>query len=125
MKLFFKNSLLLVLLFFSGLTSNVNAQSSANINDVMMQAFGWDVHNQASVIAEGGLYSYLNNRAGSHAKAGFNVLWLPPPSKSLGGTGYIPTELFNFSSTSFGTEAQLRALLTTLNAWRKTTLVKR
>jgi hypothetical protein len=115
MKLFFKNSLLLVLFFFSGLSSNVNAQSSANINDIMLQAFGWDVHNQASVIAEGGLYNYLNNRAGGYAVAGFNVLWLPPPSKSTGGTGYIPTELFNFSSTSFGTEAQLKALLTTLN----------
>lgn len=115
MKLFFKNLLVLVVFFCSTLSSSVNAQSSANINDIMMQAFGWDVHNQPSVSAEGGLYNYLNNRAGGYAVAGFNVLWLPPPSKSTGGTGYIPTELFNFSSTSFGTEAQLRALLATLN----------
>jgi hypothetical protein len=115
MKLFFKKLLLLVLFFCSTLSSTVNAQSAANVNDIMMQAFGWDVHTQASVVAEGGLYNYLNNRAAGYAAAGFNVLWLPPPSKSLGGTGYIPTELFNFSSTSFGTEAQLRALLTTLN----------
>jgi len=115
MKLFLKKSLLLVVLFCSTLTSTVNAQSSANVNDIMMQAFGWDVYNQPSVSAEGGLYSYLNNRAEGYAAAGFNVLWLPPPSKSTGGTGYIPTELFNFSSTSYGTEAQLKALLTTLN----------
>ena len=115
MKLFFKNLLLLAVFIFTALSSDIKAQSSANVNDIMMQAFGWDVHNQASVVAEGGLYNYLNNRAGGYAKAGFNVLWLPPPSKSLGGTGYIPTELFNFSSTSFGTEAQLKALLTTLN----------
>jgi hypothetical protein len=115
MKLFFKKSLLLVVLFCSTLTSSVNAQSSANINDIMMQAFGWDVYNQPTVSAEGGLYNYLNNRAGGYAVAGFNVLWLPPPSKSTGGTGYIPTELFNFSSTSYGSEAQLKALLTTLN----------
>ncbi len=115
MKLFFKKLLLLVVFFCSTLSSNVNAQSSANINDIMMQAFGWDVFTQPSVSAEGGLYNYLNNRASGYAVAGINVLWLPPPSKSTGGTGYIPTELFNFSSTSYGTEAQLRTLLTTLN----------
>ena len=115
MKLFLKNLLLLVVFFCSMLSSNVNAQSSANINDIMMQAFGWDVYNQAVVSAEGGLYNYLNNRAGGYGVAGFNVLWLPPPSQSTGGNGYIPTKLFNFSSTSYGSEAQLSALLTTLN----------
>lgn len=115
MKLFFKNSLLLVVFFCSTLSSTVNAQSAANINDIMMQTFGWGIQNQASVSAEGGLYNFLNNRAGGLSKAGFNVLWMPPPSKSADGYGYIPTELFNFSSTSFGTEAQLRALLTNLN----------
>lgn len=84
MKLFFKKLLLLVLFFCSTLSSTVNAQSAANVNDIMMQAFGWDVHTQASVVAEGGLYNYLNNRAAGYAAAGFNVLWLPPPSKSLG-----------------------------------------
>ena len=115
MKLFFKKSLILIVLFCSTILSTAKAQSSANVNDIMMQAFGWDVHKQPSVVAEGGLYNYLNNRAGGLSTAGFNVLWMPPPSMSSGGTGYIPTELFNFSLTSFGTEAQLKALLTTLN----------
>lgn len=115
MKLFFKNLLLLVVFFCSMLSSNVNAQSSASINDIMMQAFGWGVQNQPSVTAEGSLYNFLNNRAGGLSTAGFNVLWMPPPSKSADGAGYIPTELFNFSSTSFGTETQLKGLLTTLN----------
>ena len=114
-KLFFKNFLFIVVFFCSTFLSTVKAQSSANVNDVMLQAFGWDVHTQASVVSEGGLYNYLNNRAGGLATAGFNVLWLPPPSKSTGGTGYIPTELYNFSQTSFGSEAQLTALLTKLN----------
>lgn len=95
-------------------SSTVKAQSSANVNDIILQGFGWDVNNQASVSAEGGLYNYLNNRAGNFAVAGFNVIWLPPPSKSQGGMGYIPTELFNFSQTVFGTQAQLTTLLTTL-----------
>ena len=115
MKLFFKKIMLLVILFSSSFLFSVKAQSASNANDIMLQAFGWDVYNQPSVSAEGGLYNYLNNRASAYATAGFNVLWLPPPSKSTGGTGYIPTELFNFSSTSYGTEAQLKTLLTSLN----------
>lgn len=110
-----KNLLLLIVVFASAFITTLRAQSSANVNDIMLQGFGWDVHTQSTVVAEGGLYNYLNNRAGGLASAGFNVLWLPPPSKSTGGVGYIPTELFNFSQTSYGTEAQLKALLTTLN----------
>ncbi|KAB1153590.1 chitobiase/beta-hexosaminidase C-terminal domain-containing protein [Flavobacterium luteum] len=116
MKLFSKNFLLLVVLFFATLLSTVKAQqTSANVNDIMFQTFGWDVHQQKIVSDEGGLYNFINNRASGYAVAGFNVLWLPPPSKSTGGVGYIPTELFNFSQTSYGSEAQLRAMLTTLN----------
>jgi len=115
MKLFSRNFLLLVVLFFTTFFSSVRSQSAANVNDVMMQAFGWDVHTKAPIIAEGGLYNYLNNRAGGLSKVGFNVLWLPPPSQSTGGNGYIPTKLYNFSQTSFGSEAQLKALLTSLN----------
>ena len=115
MKLFFKNVLLVVFFSICTFTTKINAQSVANINDIMFQTFGWDVHQQKIVSDEGGLYNFINNRANGYAVAGFNVLWLPPPSKSTGGTGYLPTELFNFSSTSFGTEAQLRAMLTTLN----------
>lgn len=84
-------------------------------DDIMMQAFGWDVYNQPSVSGEGGLYNFLNNRVSNYATAGITVLWMPPPSKSTGGVGYIPTELFNFSQTSYGTENQLITLLTNLN----------
>ncbi|WP_269222884.1 starch-binding protein [Flavobacterium sp. IMCC34518] len=106
---------LLFVLFFCSSVMTIKAQSSANVNDVMLQSFGWDVHTQPSIVAEGGLYNYLNNRAAGYAAAGFNLIWLPPPSKSTGGVGYIPTELFNFTQTSYGSEAQLRTLLTTLN----------
>ena len=115
MKLILKNLLLVVFFSICTFTAKVNAQSVANINDIMFQTFGWDVHQQKIVSDEGGLYNFINNRASGYAVAGFNVLWLPPPSKSTGGVGYIPTELFDFSLTSYGTEAQLRAMLTTLN----------
>jgi glycosidase len=108
--------LLLAALFNSIFSQHVaHAQSSANVNDIYFQAFGWDIQNQTSVSSEGGLYNYMLNRADGFASAGFNVIWLPPASKSTGGMGYIPTELYDFSQTSFGTEAQLRALLTKFN----------
>jgi len=112
---FLKNLLLLLMLFCVTITQRVNAQSAANVNDIMLQAFGWDVHTQTSVSSEGGLYNFLKNRTSGFAASGFNVIWLPPPSKSTGGVGYIPTELFNFSQTVYGTETQLRALLTAMN----------
>lgn len=89
----------------------VQAQAQANVNDVYFQAFGWDIQDQAYVKADGGLYNFLSFRADALSAAGFNVVWMPPPSKSTGGMGYIPTEYFNFNQTPFGTEAQLRTLL--------------
>ncbi len=114
-KLSFRKVVFALGCFCVAFSSKVNAQSAANVNDIMLQAFGWDVHTQSSVVSEGGLYNYLKSRTGGFAAAGFNVIWLPPPSKSTGGVGYIPTELFNFSQTSYGSEAQLRALLTAFN----------
>ena len=111
-RLLFRKALFLCLFMFSIL--GANAQTFKD--DIMLQAFSWDVHNQASVTAEGGLYNFLNNRAGSYAVAGITVLWMPPPSKSSGGVGYIPTELHNFSQTVYGTESQLTTLLTNLNS---------
>lgn len=110
-----KNRLLTMICFVLFAWSNMSGQSAANVNDIMLQAFGWDVHTQASVSAEGGLYNFLKNRTSGYASVGFNVIWLPPPSKSTGGVGYIPTELFNFSQTVYGSETQLRALLTAMN----------
>ncbi len=110
-----KNRLWTVVCFTLFAWSHVLGQSAANVNDIMLQAFGWDVHTKTSVSSEGGLYNYLKNRTPGYAAAGFNVIWLPPPSKSTGGVGYIPTELFNFSQTVYGSETQLRALLTAMN----------
>ena len=113
--LFLKTLFPLLVFFCITISQKINAQSSANKNDIMLQAFGWDVHTQQTVSSEGGLYNFLKNRTSGYAASGFNVIWLPPPSKSTGGVGYIPTELFNFSQTVYGSETQLRSLLTALN----------
>ncbi|TRX35239.1 FN3 associated domain-containing protein [Flavobacterium restrictum] len=112
MKLLSKNILIIVMFLY--LTFCFKASAQTFKDDIMMQAFSWNVDLQSSVSAEGGLYAYLNSRASGYANAGFTVLWMPPPSKSTGGVGYIPTELFNFSQTVYGSQAQLTTLLTTM-----------
>lgn len=92
----------------------VNAQQY--LDDIMFQSFGWDEHQQTRNTSEGGLYEFYNTRAGNLKAMGIDMIWFPPPSVSTGGVGYFPTEWFNFSSTSWGTEAQLRKMLTNMNA---------
>ena len=107
-----KNKLLIVLTF---LLANVGVRAQDYLDDVMFQSFGWDEYAQNRITSEGGLYEFYNSRAGNLKAQGFDMVWLPPPSASTGGVGYFPTEWFNFSKTSWGTEAQLRKMLTNMN----------
>lgn len=108
-----KNKLLLVasLLVFS-----FQAKSQEYLDDIMLQSFGWDEHTQARNVAEGGLYEFYAARAGNLKAAGFDMIWFPPASASTGGVGYFPTEWYNFSQTSWGSEAQLTKMLGNMNA---------
>lgn len=107
------SAMLIFLIWFP----TAHAQTAANVNDIYFQSFGWDIHDRPFVSAEGGFYNYMLNRADGLAAAGFNVVWLPPASKSTGGMGYIPTQLYDFSQTAFGSEAQLKALLSKFNSF--------
>lgn len=86
------------------------------LDDIMFQSFGWDEYSQSRHTSEGSFYEYFNARAGNLKAMGFDMIWLPPPSASTGGVGYFPTELYNFSQTSWGTEAQLKKMLANMNA---------
>lgn len=94
----------------------LNAFAQDYLDDIMLQSFGWDEYDQPRIKSEGGLYSFYTNHAGELKAAGFDMVWLPPASKSTGGVGYFPTEWYNFSQTSWGTEAQLTKMLSTLNS---------
>ena len=96
--------------------SNSNFKAQDYLDDIMLQSFGWDEYAQTRVSNEGGLYEYYNTRAGLLKAAGFDMIWFPPASASTGGVGYFPTELYNFSNTSWGTEAQLTKMLTNMNS---------
>ena len=105
-----------ILLYGSLLLATAGSlRAQAYLDDVMLQSFGWDEYNQLRNTAEGGLYEFYYSRAGNLKAHGFDMIWMPPASKSTGGMGYFPTELFNFSSTPFGTETQLRRMLSNMN----------
>lgn len=105
-----------ILIILAFLFSNVGFKAQAYLDDIMFQSFGWDEQNQSKISSEGGLYEFYNARAGNLKALGVDMIWFPPPSASTGGVGYLPTELFNFSNTSWGSEAQLKKMLTTMNA---------
>lgn len=103
-----------ILLAFT-LASFGNISAQAYLDDVMLQSFGWDEYGQSRIKSEDSFYNYYNSRAGVLKAHGFDMIWLPPPSVSTGGVGYFPTELYNFSKTSWGTEDQLKAMLANMN----------
>ena len=104
-----------ILVILAFLISGVGIKAQDYLDDIMLQSFGWDEYAQTRVSSEGGLYEFYNARAGNLKALGIDMIWLPPPSASTGGNGYFPTELYNFSSTSWGTENQLKKMLTTMN----------
>lgn len=105
-----------ILILLALLWSSATLKSQAYLDDIMFQSFGWDEQTQSKITSEGSFYEYYNARAGNLKAMGVDMIWLPPPSASTGGVGYFPTELFNFSNTSWGTEAQLKKMLATMNA---------
>ena len=90
--------------------------SQEYLDDIMFQSFGWDEHTQTRVRNAGGLYKFYLDKAPTLKANGFDMIWLPPASQSTGGVGYIPTKLYNFSVTSWGTEAELKELLAKFNS---------
>ena len=106
---------LLLITFLMMFSSTISLKAQAYLDDIMFQSFGWDEYAQSRISNEGGLYEYYNTRTGNLRAMGMDMVWLPPPSASTGGVGYFPTELFNFSNTSWGTQAQLTKMLTNMN----------
>lgn len=84
-------------------------------DDIMLQSFGWDEGEQPKVKAAGNLYKFILSKASEWKSVGFDMIWMPPPSRSSGGVGYLPTELYNFNS-GHGSEVELRAATAALKA---------
>ncbi|MCB9426695.1 MAG: T9SS type A sorting domain-containing protein [Flavobacteriales bacterium] len=116
-QLLLKRVLLLSTAILLGLSSMSFAQNAVKdtnpINDIMLQSFGWNEYDQSRMAC--GFYNFYNEQADYLSEAGYDMIWFPPPSQSTGGVGYIPTKLFNFSQTSWGTESELTTMLATYN----------
>ena len=104
-----KTKITLLLVLFSCFISSLFAQNVANGREVMIQGFHWTT--DASTTK---WYDVVKNNAANLQNAGFDAIWLPPPSKSTGGMGYIPTVWYDLNNAQ-GTQAQLVSLITELH----------
>jgi alpha-amylase len=90
-------------------------------DDVMLQAFYWDVEPRFT------WWTNLTGRVPDIADAGFTMVWLPPPYKGASGgfsVGYDPFDHYDLGEynqrgttpTRYGTKAELTNLITSLHA---------
>ncbi|RCU49808.1 alpha-amlyase [Corallincola holothuriorum] len=84
------------------------AAVSENNDDIMIQGFHW--HSASA----GDWYQQVGHQANELASAGFDMVWLPPASQAGSLEGYLP-EQYNNLNSNYGTEQDLRDLITTLH----------
>ncbi|PZX93783.1 hypothetical protein DOS84_07440 [Flavobacterium aquariorum] len=106
MKLKHYFSMILFLLFHYFVFS----QAKATGKEVMIQGFHWTTDVSATK-----WYEVIKSNSATLQTAGFDAIWLPPPSKSTGGMGYIPTVWYDLNNAQ-GTQAQLVSLITDLHS---------
>ncbi len=104
-----KNTSLTLLAGCMALAFNAQAAVSQNNPDIMLQGFHW---NSAK---SGVWYNTLQGNVTEISSAGFNMVWLPPPSQAGSLEGYLP-EQYNNLNSNYGTENELRTLLAALKA---------
>jgi len=92
----------------AGLFLTISAAFAQN-SDVMLQGF-----DAVSYQNTNGWYNVVNSKAAELKAAGFNAIWMPPPSSSTGGMGYLPKDYYNLN-TSHGSAAQLSTLIGSLH----------
>ncbi|MEL7159928.1 MAG: alpha-amylase family glycosyl hydrolase, partial [Bacteroidota bacterium] len=98
----------LLLLLCCG-NSTLQAQNYAQSTDIMLQGFNWDSHTNAA-----GWYNVVKNNATTLGNAGFDMVWLPPPSDAAAPQGYLPRELYELNTT-YGTQNQLKQCISALH----------
>jgi alpha-amylase len=83
---------------------------------VMLQGFYWESyrHGLQPGYGQRRWYEIVRQKVGAIAEAGFDLVWLPPPSwAGERSAGYNPKQTFNLSN-SYGDALQQRALLVAL-----------
>lgn len=88
----------------------------AHCTDVMFQAFYWDSYTDKGY----GRTKWMDHLNGSNGTSAeeigkwFDLIWLPPMSKSTGGTGYLPICYSNLDG-QWGTKGNLVNVIKTLH----------
>ena len=106
---------LFTLVISSLITLSLYAQSSvpSQCEDVMLQGFYWDSYRGRS--SNGSTrWATLYKQAQDIGRY-FDLVWLPPSSLSVGGTGYTPQQYSNQNST-WGTRAELEQLISAFHS---------
>ncbi len=84
----------------------------AQDEDVMFQAFDWNVHIQPAGLT---WYDVLDANKQVISDAGIDVIWMPPPSNSAAPQGYLPRELYDLNS-AYGSQQDLINLIASYHA---------
>ncbi|MHB8929171.1 MAG: alpha-amylase family glycosyl hydrolase [Melioribacteraceae bacterium] len=114
-----------ILIFFVFLSLFPYSNKILAQNDVMMQAFYWNVPVDA-VNKNGTWWDTLRIKAPSLASAGFTGMWVPPPSKGNWGITDMGYGLFDHydlgnynqkgsTETRFGSRSELNSMITTMH----------
>lgn len=113
-----KQTVRLVLVVLAIFCTTLPAAAAGTIPEgmVMMQCFGWDSQADGQ---PGRWWSMLEKRAADLADLGVNLVWLPPPYRSVSRQGYLPGAWYDLGQagnpTFYGNADQLRACLAALH----------
>lgn len=105
-----KNSLAMIAAALTGLLSCPGVRAAgwpANYEGVMLQGFGWDTYSDSK-------WTALTSQADELSQY-FKLIWVPNSGKSSGQPtmGYMPIYWFTNHNSSFGTESELRTMIST------------
>lgn len=108
-----KKNFPLLFIILSIFFSRVSAQNYAwptNFEGVMLQGFYWDSHSGS----DNTKWATLTAQSDELSKY-FKVIWVPNSARAASnpGMGYDPVYWFTNHNTAFGTEAQLRTMIST------------
>ncbi len=88
---------------------NLVGQNYSARTDILLQGFNWDSHANTN-----GWYNVVGSKAGELGNAGFDMVWLPPPSDAAAPQGYLPRELYDLNS-QYGSQAELKSCISALH----------